>query len=53
MQEAPPSVDRRRADAESLAWIEALSGAGRRHDEAVEALHASSAIWRRRRPMTR
>ena len=40
MHEAPPSVDRRRADAESLAWIEALSGAGRRHDEAVEALHA-------------
>jgi len=28
------------ADAESLAWVEALSGEGRRHDEAVAALHA-------------
>jgi len=30
----------RSPDAESLAWIEALSGAGRRHDEAIAALHA-------------
>jgi RNA polymerase sigma-70 factor (ECF subfamily) len=34
------SGSRSGTDAESLAWIEALSGAGRRHDEAVEALHA-------------
>jgi RNA polymerase sigma-70 factor, ECF subfamily len=27
-------------DAESRGWIEALSGAGRRHEEAVERLHA-------------
>jgi RNA polymerase sigma-70 factor, ECF subfamily len=27
-------------DAESVAWVEALAGAGRRHDEAVGALHA-------------
>jgi RNA polymerase sigma-70 factor (ECF subfamily) len=27
-------------EAESLAWVEALSGVGRRHDEAVTALHA-------------
>jgi RNA polymerase sigma-70 factor, ECF subfamily len=27
-------------DAESLAWLEALSSSGRPHDEAVEALHA-------------
>jgi len=40
MHEAPPSVDRRGTDAESLAWVEALSGAGARHDEAVAALHA-------------
>jgi RNA polymerase sigma-70 factor (ECF subfamily) len=40
MRHAPLAVDRRSGDAESLAWIEALSGAGRRHDDAVEALHA-------------
>jgi RNA polymerase sigma-70 factor, ECF subfamily len=40
MQEGPPSVAGRRTDAESVAWVEALSGGGRRHDEAVEALHA-------------
>ena len=40
MCDALPSVGRRGPDAESLAWVEALSGAGRRHDEAVEALHA-------------
>jgi RNA polymerase sigma-70 factor, ECF subfamily len=40
MQEVSPSVDTRAPDAESLAWVEALSGAGPRHDEAVAALHA-------------
>jgi len=34
------SVDRRGPDAESLEWLEALSGAGRRRDEAIERLHA-------------
>jgi len=38
--EAPTSVDKRGTDAESLGWVEALSGAGRRRDDAVEALHA-------------
>jgi hypothetical protein len=42
--EAPPTVDIRRPDAESLAWVEALSGTGRRHDEAVAALHARGAL---------
>jgi RNA polymerase sigma-70 factor, ECF subfamily len=40
MQDAPPSVDRRCPDAESVAWVDALSGAGRRHDDAIAALHA-------------
>jgi RNA polymerase sigma-70 factor, ECF subfamily len=40
MDHATPSVDRPGPDAESRAWLEALSGTGRRHDEAVEALHA-------------
>src|SRR5918996_5471901 len=40
MEEAQPSAARRSPDAESLAWVQALSSAGRRHDEAVEALHA-------------
>jgi RNA polymerase sigma-70 factor, ECF subfamily len=40
MGEARPSVDRPATDAESLGWLEALTGTGRRHDEAVEALHA-------------
>jgi RNA polymerase sigma-70 factor (ECF subfamily) len=40
MQEAPSQADDHRPDAESRGWVEALSGAGRRHDEAVEALHA-------------
>jgi hypothetical protein len=35
-----PSVARRGPDAASLDWIEALSGTGRRHEQAVEALHA-------------
>src|SRR5215212_9701823 len=30
----------RGVDAESLGWVEALAGAGRRHEPAVEALHA-------------
>jgi RNA polymerase sigma-70 factor (ECF subfamily) len=40
MQDARPSDERRSPDAESLAWVEALSAAGGRHDEAVAALHA-------------
>jgi RNA polymerase sigma-70 factor, ECF subfamily len=40
LPELPPAPERRGADAESVAWVEALSGAGRRHDEAVAALHA-------------
>jgi RNA polymerase sigma-70 factor (ECF subfamily) len=40
MQEAPPAIETRRRDAESLGWVEALSSTGRRHDEAVAALHA-------------
>jgi RNA polymerase sigma-70 factor (ECF subfamily) len=40
LHEAAHSADRRATDADSLAWCEALSGTGRRHDEAVEALHA-------------
>ena len=40
VQDATPPVGRAGTDAESLGWIEALSGSGRRHDEAVEALHA-------------
>jgi RNA polymerase sigma-70 factor (ECF subfamily) len=40
MEEAQPSAARRSPDAESLAWVQALSSAGRRHDEAVTALHA-------------
>jgi RNA polymerase sigma-70 factor (ECF subfamily) len=40
MPESLPSVERRGPDAESLGWVEALSGAGRRHEEAVVALHA-------------
>jgi RNA polymerase sigma-70 factor, ECF subfamily len=34
-----PSVDARGPDAESLGWVEALSGAGRRRERAVEELH--------------
>jgi RNA polymerase sigma-70 factor, ECF subfamily len=37
---ATPAVCARSPDAESLAWVEALSGAGRRHHDAVAALHA-------------
>ena len=39
MHEVRPSADRRAADAESVGWLEALSATGRRHDEAVAALH--------------
>jgi len=40
MPEATSSGDIRAMDPDSLGWIRALSGAGRRHDEAVAALHA-------------
>jgi RNA polymerase sigma-70 factor, ECF subfamily len=40
MREAAPCIDSSGTDAASLGWLEALSGTGRRHDEAVEALHA-------------
>ena len=39
-KQAPRTDDTRCHDAESVAWIDALSGGGRRHDEAVAALHA-------------
>jgi RNA polymerase sigma-70 factor, ECF subfamily len=40
MREIPPLLDSRRPDAESRGWVDALSGAGTRHEEAVAALHA-------------
>jgi RNA polymerase sigma-70 factor (ECF subfamily) len=40
MYNASPSRAARGPDAESRRWIEALTGAGRAHDEAVAALHA-------------
>jgi RNA polymerase sigma-70 factor, ECF subfamily len=40
MYEASRSVQVRGPDAESLGWVAGLSGAGRRHEETVEALHA-------------
>ncbi len=40
MHEASLSLDGPGPDAESVAWVEALSGSGRAHDEAVERLHA-------------
>ena len=40
MREIPPLLDSRRPDAESRGWVDALSGAGPRHEEAVAALHA-------------
>jgi RNA polymerase sigma-70 factor (ECF subfamily) len=40
MHPAALSDHRRVPDAESLAWVEALSGAGRPRDDAVERLHA-------------
>ena len=39
MPESPLSLVARGPDAESLAWIEALSGAGRQKEEAMERLH--------------
>lgn len=39
MQEASLPTAERRMDAESQAWLDALSGAGREHDEAVARLH--------------
>jgi RNA polymerase sigma-70 factor, ECF subfamily len=36
----PSSVDARGRDADSAAWVEALSAAGRSHDDAVHRLHA-------------
>jgi RNA polymerase sigma-70 factor, ECF subfamily len=40
MQEASSSVDARAPDAESVAWIEALTGPGPQRDDAIERLHA-------------
>jgi RNA polymerase sigma-70 factor, ECF subfamily len=39
MPETPLSLAARGPDAESVSWIEALSGAGRQKEEAVERLH--------------
>lgn len=36
----PSSVDARARDADSAGWVEALSAAGRAHDDAVQRLHA-------------
>jgi RNA polymerase sigma-70 factor, ECF subfamily len=40
MREIPPLLDSGRPDAESRSWVDALSGTGPRHEEAVAALHA-------------
>ena len=40
MQEASSSVEARAPDAESVAWIEALTDPGQRRDDAIERLHA-------------
>jgi RNA polymerase sigma-70 factor (ECF subfamily) len=40
MQETSPSIAARGPDDESLAWVDALSGAGSERDAAVERLHA-------------
>ena len=40
MCDAAPTVERRGPDAESRAWVDALSGGGHRHDRAVAELHA-------------
>jgi RNA polymerase sigma-70 factor (ECF subfamily) len=40
MHEASLPIDGHALDSESLAWIDALSGAGRQRDEAIERLHA-------------
>ena len=39
MHEASLSVDGRGPDAESLGWVEALSGTGRNQEDAIERLH--------------
>jgi RNA polymerase sigma-70 factor (ECF subfamily) len=36
----PSSVDARTRDADSAGWVEALTAAGRAHDDAVQRLHA-------------
>jgi RNA polymerase sigma-70 factor, ECF subfamily len=36
----PSSVDARARDADSAGWVEALTAAGRAHDDAVQRLHA-------------
>jgi RNA polymerase sigma-70 factor (ECF subfamily) len=57
MPDASPSLDGRGPDAESLGWIEALSGAGAQHERALARLHelllraAHFEIARRRRAM--
>jgi RNA polymerase sigma-70 factor, ECF subfamily len=40
MRDASPSLGARAPDAQSLEWLAALSGAGRRREEAIERLHA-------------
>jgi RNA polymerase sigma-70 factor (ECF subfamily) len=40
MTETSPTATRRTADAESLAWLQALGGDGPDHNDAVERLHA-------------
>jgi RNA polymerase sigma-70 factor, ECF subfamily len=40
MSDAETIARRRGPDAESRGWVEALSGSGRRHDDAVAELHA-------------
>jgi RNA polymerase sigma-70 factor, ECF subfamily len=40
MPEASLSLPQRRADAESVEWLDALSAAGPRRDDAIERLHA-------------
>jgi RNA polymerase sigma-70 factor (ECF subfamily) len=55
VQETAPAADRRAPDAESQAWLDALSATGRVHDDALERLHrllvraARFEIARRRR----
>jgi RNA polymerase sigma-70 factor (ECF subfamily) len=40
MEEVSSSVTERAPDAESLAWVRALSGSGREREDAIERLHA-------------
>jgi RNA polymerase sigma-70 factor (ECF subfamily) len=57
MPEAPPYIDRPTPDAESVGWIEALSGVGAQREEALQRLHelllraAHFEIARRRRAL--